>query len=86
MAAYIPGISGPMPPSFGDFHHQTSYIPNQNTMYGQFGYNIPPNPHFVHTVQPTPQPAHPNTKQSLDNIASGESKAQSSHGSTRAKT
>ena len=36
MAAYIPGISGPMSPPFRAFHHQTSYIPNQSTMYGQF--------------------------------------------------
>jgi len=36
MAAYILGILGPMPPPFGAFHHQTSYIPNQRTMYGQF--------------------------------------------------
>lgn len=82
MAAYIPGISGPMPFPFGAFHHQTSYIPNQSTMYDQFAYNIPPNPHVVHTVQPT----HPNTNQSQENIGSGESEAQSSHGSTRAKT
>ena len=68
MTAYIPGISGPLPPPFGAFHHQTSYIPNQSTMYDQFAYNIPPNPHVVHTVhltlQPTPQPTHPNTNQS----------------------
>ena len=86
MAGYIPYLSEPMPLLFGAFHHQTSYIPNQSTMYGQFAYNIPPNPHVVRTVQPTPQPAHPNTNQSQDNIASGESEAQSSHGSTRAKT
>ena len=55
-------------------------------MYGQFAYNIPPNPHVVHTVQPTPQPTHPNTNQFEDNIGSGESEAQSSHGSTQAKT
>ena len=86
MAAYIPGISGPLPPPFGAFHQQTSYIPNQSTMYGQFAYNIPPNPHVIHNVHPTPQPTHPNTNQSQENIGSGESEAQSSHGSTRAKT
>jgi len=86
MATYILGISGPLPPPFGAFHHQTSYIPNQSTMYGQFAYNIPPNPHVVHIVQPTPQPAHPNTNQSQENIGSGESEAQSSHGSTWVKT
>ena len=86
MTGYIPGLSGPMPPPFGAFHYQTSYIPNQSTMYGQFAYNIPSNPPFVNTVQPTPQPIGPNTNQSQDNIATGESEAQSSHLSTRAKT
>ena len=86
MAAYIPGISGLMPPIFRAFHHQTSYIPNQSTMYGQFSYNIPPKAHVVHTMQPTPQPAHPNTNQSQENIGSGESEAQFSHRTTRAKT
>jgi len=61
IVAYIQGISGPVPPPFEAFHHQTSYISNQSTMYGQFAYNIPPNPHLVNTVQPTPQPTHPNT-------------------------
>jgi len=37
-------------------------------------------------MQPTPQSIDPNTNQSQDNIATGESKAQSNHGSTRAKT
>ena len=82
MDAYIIGISGRLPPPFGAFHHQILYIPNQSTMYGQFAYNIPPKPHVVHTVQPTPQPTHPNTNQSQENIRSGESEAQSSHGST----
>ena len=86
MDAYIPGISGLMPPPFGAFHHQISYIPNQSTMYGRFAYNIPPNLHVVNIVQPTPQPIYLNTNQSQDNIATSESKAQFSHGSTRART
>ena len=86
MAGDIPGLSGPMPPPFGAFHHQTSYVLNQSTMYDQFAYNIPPNPPFVNTVQPTPQPIDPNTNQSHDNIVTGESEAQSSHESTRTKT
>jgi len=45
-----------MPPPFGAFYHQTSCIPNQSTMYGQFVYNIPPNPYLVHTLQPPPIP------------------------------
>ena len=44
MAGYIPGLSGPMSPPFGGFHHKTSYISNQSTMYGQFAYNIHLNP------------------------------------------
>ena len=43
-------------------------------------------PHFVNIVQPTPQPIDPNTDQSQDSIAIGESEPQSSYGSTRAKT
>jgi len=75
-----------MPPPFGAFHHQTLYTPNQSTTYGQFAYNIPLNPPFVNTVQPAPQPIDLKTNQSQDNIATGESKTQSSHGSARAKT
>ena len=64
----FPVFQNQMPPPFGAFHHQTSYIPNQSTMYGQFAYNIPPNPPFVNTVQPTPQTIVPNTNQSRDNM------------------
>jgi len=85
MAPYILGIS-PLPPPFGAFHPQTSYILNQSIMYGQFAYNIHPNTYVVYNVQPTTQPAHRNANQPQENIASGESDAQSSHGSARAKT
>ena len=55
-------------------------------MYNQFTYNIPPNPTFRNLMHPTPQPINPNSNQSQENLATGESEAQSSHGSTRPKT
>jgi len=82
MDGYIPILLEPISPPFGAFHHQTSYIPNQTSMYGQFSYNITPKPPFVNTVQPTPQSIDPNTNQSQENVAIGESEAQSSHWST----
>jgi len=85
MAAYIPSLSGPIPNQFGAFHHQTPYIPNQTTMRNQFAYNIPLNSSFLKPVHLTPQPIDPNSNQFQENLATGDSEAQSSHGSTRTK-
>jgi len=55
-------------------------------MYNQFAYNIPPNPPFLNPVHPTPQPINPTSNQSRENLATGESEEQFSHGSTWTKT